>query len=68
MNKRNIAVSGGLRTSAEIEEASLNKKCFDKNPETWEKKIENFPKYVRRQNLTRLLVLYEIFNHKLVYT
>ncbi|MBC8489112.1 MAG: class I SAM-dependent methyltransferase [Bacteroidetes bacterium] len=61
MSKQNIAVSGGLRTSAEKEEAGLNKSCFDNNPDTWEKKIENFTKYVRRQNLTRLFVLYEIF-------
>jgi len=61
MSKQKIAVSGGLRTPAEKEEAGLNKKCFDKNPEIWENKIENFPKYVRRQNLTRLLVLYELF-------
>ena len=34
---------------------------FERNPETWETKMENFPKYVRRQNLTRFLALYEIF-------
>jgi len=58
---RKIAVSGGFRTDAEIEESSLNKEWFDRNPETWENKMGNFPKYVRRQNLTRFLVLYEIF-------
>jgi hypothetical protein len=56
-----IAVSGGLRTDAERLEAPRNRACFEKNPETWETKIENFPKYVRRQNLTRFLALYEIF-------
>ena len=61
MKKNNIKVSGGMRTKAETFEASLNKKCFDKNPSSWEQKMENFPKYVRRQNLTRFLVLYEIF-------
>ena len=61
MNKKNTAVSGGLRTEAEEKEAFLNKKCFDNNVQPWEKKMENFPKYVRRQNITRLLVLYEIF-------
>ncbi len=61
MNKKKISFSGGLRTKEESEEASLNKKCFDSNNEAWEKKIENFPKYVRRQNLTRFLALYEIF-------
>jgi hypothetical protein len=54
-------VAGGLRTSAESEEAPNNKACFDANPGSWESKMENFPKYVRRQNLTRFLALYEIF-------
>lgn len=61
MKDDRIAVSGGLRTDAEGEESGLNKKWFDCNPGTWESKMENFPKYVRRQNLTRFLVLYEIF-------
>jgi len=53
--------SGGFRTDAERNEGSFNKACFDSNPTSWEAKIENFPKYVRRQNLTRFLALYEIF-------
>jgi hypothetical protein len=61
MTKKEIAVSGGLRTSAEQIEASLNKECFEANPESWEIKMENFPKYVKRQNLTRFLAMYEIF-------
>lgn len=60
-----IAVSGGLRTKAEREEATLNQACFERNPETWDKKMENFPKYVRRQNLTRFMSLYEIFKRVL---
>jgi Macrocin-O-methyltransferase (TylF) len=61
MTTKGIAVSGGLRTSAEQVEASSNRKLFDANPSSWEIKLENFPKYVRRQNLTRFLALYEIF-------
>ena len=61
MTKRKIKVQGGLRSESEKKEGSLNKKCFKSNPLYWEKKIENFPKYVRRQNLTRFLALYEIF-------
>lgn len=57
----NISVEAGFRTQAEKAEAGLIKNCFDKNPEPWEKKLENFPKYVRRQNLTRFLALYEIY-------
>jgi len=56
-----IAVAAGLRTDAESKEASRNKECFERNPSSWETKLENFPKYVRRQNLTRFLALYEIF-------
>lgn len=60
MSKK-IAVSGGLRTDLEQEEAKQNKVCFERNPEFWEKKMENFPKYVRRQNITRFISLYELF-------
>lgn len=64
MSEKNPAapsVEGGFRTRAEQDEAQQTKACFDRNPEPWEKKLENFPKYVRRQNLTRFLALYEIF-------
>ena len=61
MKKKGVEVSGGLRTSDEQMEASLNKECFDANPASWEVKMENFPKYVKRQNLTRFLAMYEIF-------
>jgi hypothetical protein len=60
-----IAVSAGLRSEAEKAEAGRNKVCFDRNPGTWESKLENFPKYVRRQNLTRFMALYEIFKRVL---
>jgi hypothetical protein len=58
---KNVAVAGGLRSEAEQREAPANRACFERNPSTWESKIENFPKYVRRQNLTRFLALYEVF-------
>jgi len=63
MKEEKIKVAVGLRTGPEALEASLNKEWFDKNTGDWEHKMENFPKYVRRQNLTRFLVLYEIFNN-----
>ncbi len=59
------AVAGGLRSSAEQEEGARNSDCFIRNPSPVEKKLENFPKYVRRQNLTRFLALYEIFKRVL---
>jgi hypothetical protein len=60
-----IKVAAGLRTSAERDEGARNQACFERNPAPWEAKIENFPKYVRRQNLTRFLSLYEIFKRVL---
>lgn len=65
MGKSKVNVSGGLRTSAEAEEASLNRQWFERHPGSWESKLENFPKYVRRQNLTRFIALYEIFKRVL---
>ncbi len=59
--KDSPAVSGGFRTQHEQLEGSLNSAIFDKNPLPIEKRLENFPKYVRRQNLTRFITLYEIF-------
>lgn len=61
MTQKPVEVSGGLRTGAEQEEASRNKRCFERNPTSWELKIDNFPKYARRQMLTRFLAHYEIF-------
>ncbi len=60
-----VGTEGGFRTLAESEEGSRNRDCFQRNPDAWEKKLENFPKYVRRQNLTRFLALYEIFKRVL---
>jgi hypothetical protein len=61
MKNKTINVEGGLRTNSEKNEGSLNKKCFNSNPASWEKKLENFPKYAKKQNITRLISLYEIF-------
>ena len=46
MKDKKTKVSAGLRTSAEGQEGSLNKECFDRNSNSWESKLENFPKYV----------------------
>ena len=61
MIDKNIKVSGGLRTKAESLESKRIKEVFEKTTTPWEVKLENFPKYIKRQNLTRLLALYEIF-------
>lgn len=65
MKKAPIAVAGGLRTQAEHQESILNQELFETNPSSWSSKMENFPKYVRRQNLTRYLALYEIFKRQI---
>jgi Macrocin-O-methyltransferase (TylF) len=65
MTQLTSGVAGGFRTEAERLEAPTNRACFDANPNSWETKMENFPKYVRRQNLTRFLALYEIFKRAL---
>ena len=61
MKEKKIQVNGGLRTNQEAQESSKLKKVFQESPTDWEIKMENFPKYIKRQNLTRLLSLYEIF-------
>lgn len=63
--KEPTPVSAGLRTTAEQEEAGKNRSCFERNSSSWEQKMEMFPKYVRRQNLTRFIALYEIFKRVL---
>ncbi|MFA6145772.1 MAG: TylF/MycF/NovP-related O-methyltransferase [Patescibacteria group bacterium] len=56
-----IAPLGGLRTGNEKDELLKITQIFNNNSDTIDKKLENFPKYIRRQKLTRLLALYEIF-------
>jgi hypothetical protein len=60
-----IAVQGGFRTSAEREEAARLKSCFERNPTPFEMRMDNFPKYIRRQPMTRFIALYEIFKRVL---
>ena len=50
-----------LRTEQERAVGSAIEKVFNASADPVEIRIENFPKYVRRQHLTRLLALYEIF-------
>ncbi len=59
--QKKIKVSGGLRTDAEQNESALISNLFSSNISSLEEKLDSFPKYIRRQKLTRLLALYEIF-------
>lgn len=50
-----------FRTSSETEVATAVGRIFSSNPDPVSIRLENFPKYVRRQHLKRFLALYEIF-------
>jgi hypothetical protein len=50
-----------FRTPAEQEVGKNNARIFESCPDPLEIKLENFPKYVRRQHLKRFLAMYEIF-------
>jgi hypothetical protein len=50
-----------FRTAAEQEVGQNNARIFSACPDPIEVKLENFPKYVRRQHLKRFLAMYEIF-------
>jgi len=50
-----------FRTAAEQEVGQNIERIFTTCPDSVETKLENFPKYVRRQHLKRFLALYEIF-------
>jgi Macrocin-O-methyltransferase (TylF) len=54
-----------FKTEAEIEVGKSLESIFVNCPDTIEAKLENFPKYVRRQHLKRFLAMYEIFKHVL---
>ncbi len=50
-----------LRTDAERHVGKNIEAIFESCPDRVEIKLENFPKYVRRQHLKRFLALYELF-------
>lgn len=50
-----------FRTPIEQEVGKNVERIFNESPDPIEIKLENFPKYVRRQHLKRFLAMYEIF-------
>src|SRR3972149_937654 len=56
-----ITPEGGFRTEIERKVGKKHDEVFVICPESIEIKLDNFTKYIRRQRLTRLLTLYEIF-------
>lgn len=61
MTETKLALEGGLRTPDEQTAGARLREVFERSPDAWEKKLDNFPKYIRRQALTKALVQYEIF-------
>lgn len=57
----NVKPEGGFRTNQEEQIWRKIGEVFDHSPEKTPVKIDNFPRYIRRQKLTRFLALYEIF-------
>ncbi len=60
-----IQPEGGFRTQAERDAAARLAHAFERCADKTETKLDNFTKYIRRQRLTRLLALYEIFKRTL---
>jgi hypothetical protein len=50
-----------FKTETEVEVGREIERIFVNCPDRIETKLDNFPKYVRRQHLKRFLVLYELF-------
>lgn len=50
-----------LRTPAEVEVGKNIERIFTECSDSVEVKLQNFPKYVRRQHLKRFLAMYELF-------
>ena len=50
-----------FRTNDEVKVGKLIEEIFNRNPDPVEIKLENFPKYVRRQHLKRFLTFYELY-------
>jgi len=54
-----------FRTTTEEQVGKNLQQIFDKNSDSTEIKLENFPKYIRRKSVTRFLALYELFKKAL---
>lgn len=59
--KEGHPAEGPLRTEAERDASAALAELFACSPDDVTTRLEQFPKYVRRQQVTRFLALYEIF-------
>ena len=58
---KELKPEGTLRTRQEQEAAVAYARLFSDSPDSLEVRLATFPKYIRRQEMTRLLALYELF-------
>ncbi len=65
MSEKKPEASGGFRTGGDRESSREYARIFDESKDNTEAKLHNFPKYVRRQDMTKLLARYEIFKRVL---
>ncbi|MCB0319258.1 MAG: class I SAM-dependent methyltransferase [Bdellovibrionales bacterium] len=61
MSEKKAIPDGGFRTEIEASILPRIDKCFTENPASAAQKLDHFPKYIRRQRVTRYLALYELF-------
>ncbi|NLS92718.1 MAG: class I SAM-dependent methyltransferase [Planctomycetaceae bacterium] len=64
-NPSESSAEGFLRNSSETEAARRLAELFESSPDSTQQKLAHFAKYARRQDLTRLLVRYELFKRVL---
>jgi len=62
---KSIKPEAGLRTTVEQAVGRGLAEIFTASTDPLETKLDNFPRYIRRQKLTRLLSLYELFKQVL---
>lgn len=60
-NGNNIYFKKNNRTEMDRMVEKRYRACWDSNKDSFEVKMEMFPKYIKRQSLTRFLALYDIF-------
>jgi len=60
-----IAAESNFRRQSEIDAASEYAQIFDRAGDNTQNKLQNFAKYIRRQDMTRLIARYEIFKRVL---
>jgi hypothetical protein len=58
---KKVNPEGGLRTASEASVGPRLAGLFEQSPGDTVAKLDQFPKYIRRQRITRLLALYELF-------